>query len=75
MQPISSADPNSASWSLAVGLKLVSGLAQLVGILLVLHVMGKLVFMCALCKSSILYPFYFCLPQNLSTETLENLGG
>ena len=54
-----------------MGFELVSGLAQLVGILLVLHVMGKLVFMCALCKSSILYPFYFCLPQNLSTETLE----
>lgn len=58
-----------------MGFELVSGLAQLVAILLVLHVMGKPVFMCVLCKSSILYLFYFCLPQNLSTETLGNLGG
>lgn len=41
-----------------MGFELVSGLAQLVAILLVLHEMGKPVFMCALCKSSILYLFY-----------------
>lgn len=58
-----------------MGFELISGLAQLVAVLLVLHVMGKPVFMCALCKSSILYLFYFCLPQKLSTETLGNLGG
>lgn len=35
---------------LAMVFELVSGLAQLVGILLVLHAMGKLVFVCARCE-------------------------